>query len=165
MRVADEEIFKGARVVRSAGHIAGRGFREGKTLHTICDPRRLLTLDRSIYALTAHHDLARSPCAVLGRLWTYLVLPACRFGCFDADVSGHTTVHKRLASTALLVSQSSGCVAHDSSTRLPLKSGNVVPELGLQLPPRPRHTGSFGFTPSTMYPTVNMRDDRSRFNN
>ena len=29
VRVADEEIFRGARIVRSAGHIAGRGFREG----------------------------------------------------------------------------------------------------------------------------------------
>ncbi|KAK4547005.1 hypothetical protein LTR36_001225 [Oleoguttula mirabilis] len=29
MRVADEEIFRGARVVRGAGHIAGRGFQEG----------------------------------------------------------------------------------------------------------------------------------------
>nr|OQO24186.1 hypothetical protein B0A51_07824 [Rachicladosporium sp. CCFEE 5018] len=28
MRVADEETFKGARVVRSAGHIAGRGFND-----------------------------------------------------------------------------------------------------------------------------------------
>ncbi|WPG98079.1 Hypothetical protein R9X50_00086500 [Acrodontium crateriforme] len=28
MRVADEPIFRGARVVRSAGHMAGRGFRE-----------------------------------------------------------------------------------------------------------------------------------------
>ncbi|KAK5111131.1 hypothetical protein LTR62_005330 [Meristemomyces frigidus] len=28
LRVADEEIFKGARVVRSVGHIAGRNFRE-----------------------------------------------------------------------------------------------------------------------------------------
>ena len=30
-RIADEEIFRGARVVRSAGHIAGRGFREGES--------------------------------------------------------------------------------------------------------------------------------------
>ncbi|KAK5136232.1 hypothetical protein LTR08_003839 [Meristemomyces frigidus] len=30
MRVADEEIFKGARVVKSAGHIAGRGFQENQ---------------------------------------------------------------------------------------------------------------------------------------
>ncbi|KAK3115257.1 hypothetical protein LTR53_005577 [Teratosphaeriaceae sp. CCFEE 6253] len=28
LRVADEETFRGARIVRSAGHIAGRGFRE-----------------------------------------------------------------------------------------------------------------------------------------
>jgi hypothetical protein len=34
VRVADEEIFKGARVVRSAGHIAGRGFEDGKLLAT-----------------------------------------------------------------------------------------------------------------------------------
>lgn len=30
VRVADEDIFKGARFVKSAGHIAQRGFREGK---------------------------------------------------------------------------------------------------------------------------------------
>lgn len=30
VRVADEEIFRGARVVRSAGHIAGRGFLSGE---------------------------------------------------------------------------------------------------------------------------------------
>lgn len=29
VRIAQEEIFRGARVVRSAGHIAGRGFRNG----------------------------------------------------------------------------------------------------------------------------------------
>lgn len=30
VRIADEELFKGARVVRSAGHIAGRGFTHGE---------------------------------------------------------------------------------------------------------------------------------------
>ena len=30
MRIADEEIFRGSRIVRSAGHIAARGFRAGK---------------------------------------------------------------------------------------------------------------------------------------
>ena len=30
VRTATEDIFKGARVVRSAGHIAGRGFMEGQ---------------------------------------------------------------------------------------------------------------------------------------
>lgn len=33
VRVCDEQIFNGARVVRSAGHIAGRGFHEGKHVH------------------------------------------------------------------------------------------------------------------------------------
>lgn len=32
IRIADEETFRGARVVRSAGHIAGRGFRRGEYL-------------------------------------------------------------------------------------------------------------------------------------
>ncbi|KAK1035564.1 hypothetical protein LTS16_014520 [Friedmanniomyces endolithicus] len=32
LRVADEWNFRGARVVRSAGHIAGRGFREGESI-------------------------------------------------------------------------------------------------------------------------------------
>lgn len=32
VRVAQEEIFRGARVVRAAGHIAGRGFRNGEFL-------------------------------------------------------------------------------------------------------------------------------------
>lgn len=37
MRVCDEEIFRGARVIRSAGHIAGRGFRERKLhLSDVC---------------------------------------------------------------------------------------------------------------------------------
>ena len=30
VRIADEEIFRGARIVRSAGHLAQRGFRDGK---------------------------------------------------------------------------------------------------------------------------------------
>jgi hypothetical protein len=32
LRVANEDIFKGARVVRSVGHIAARGFREGEPM-------------------------------------------------------------------------------------------------------------------------------------
>jgi len=35
LRVADEGNFRGARVVRSAGHIAGRGFREGESSHVL----------------------------------------------------------------------------------------------------------------------------------
>ena len=30
IRVADEELFKGARIVKSVGHIAARGFRDGE---------------------------------------------------------------------------------------------------------------------------------------
>jgi hypothetical protein len=30
LRVASEELFKGARIVKSVGHIAARGFRDGK---------------------------------------------------------------------------------------------------------------------------------------
>jgi hypothetical protein len=32
LRVADEEIFKGARIIRSVGHIAARGFRDGMSI-------------------------------------------------------------------------------------------------------------------------------------
>ena len=59
MRVADEEIFLGARVVRCAGHIAGRGFREGPSTN-VSDMKQLANLirdTRSVHALTAHHDL------------------------------------------------------------------------------------------------------------
>lgn len=31
LRVANEEMFKGVRIVKSVGHIAGRGFRNGKS--------------------------------------------------------------------------------------------------------------------------------------
>lgn len=93
VRVADEEIFRGARVVRSAGHIAGRGFLAGKVTISLslslyvftpskCSSVRLLTPEtprhRSVHAFPAHHDLARSPGAVLGGLRTHLVLPARR---------------------------------------------------------------------------------------
>ncbi|EMC94848.1 hypothetical protein BAUCODRAFT_25951 [Baudoinia panamericana UAMH 10762] len=43
LRVADEKIFKGARIVRSAGHIAGRGFREGE--HFTTSERTTATTD------------------------------------------------------------------------------------------------------------------------
>jgi hypothetical protein len=37
IRVATEEMFKGARIVKSVGHIAARGFREGE-----CERARLI---------------------------------------------------------------------------------------------------------------------------
>lgn len=45
VRVADEEIFRGARVVRSAGHIAGRGFVAGKS----CLPMKIVSLAHTDY--------------------------------------------------------------------------------------------------------------------
>jgi hypothetical protein len=36
IRVASEDLFKGARIVKSVGHIAARGFRDGKTSTIIC---------------------------------------------------------------------------------------------------------------------------------
>lgn len=35
LRVASEEMFKGARIVKSVGHIAARGFRDGSQLHNV----------------------------------------------------------------------------------------------------------------------------------
>jgi hypothetical protein len=38
IRIADEEMFKGARIVHSVGHIAGRGYREGMRHSTLLSP-------------------------------------------------------------------------------------------------------------------------------
>lgn len=43
LRVASEEIFQGARIVRSVGHIAATGFRDGRLLQLQNDCCRLLT--------------------------------------------------------------------------------------------------------------------------
>lgn len=37
LRVASEEMFKGARIVKSVGHIAARGFRDGMSIHGAID--------------------------------------------------------------------------------------------------------------------------------
>jgi hypothetical protein len=77
VRVADEDMFLGARVVRSAGHIAGRGFQRGASFflssfplfparEKMADPLPSPPL-RSVHAVPIDHDLARSPRAVLGR--------------------------------------------------------------------------------------------------
>lgn len=42
VRTATEDVFRGARVVRSAGHIAGRGFRNGKSI-SLTTRRTMLT--------------------------------------------------------------------------------------------------------------------------
>lgn len=68
LRVADEEVFKGARVVRSAGHIAGRGFMEGTLCSIHIESRhwisRRLTLTTDQYTpsqliMVSHDRLAQ----------------------------------------------------------------------------------------------------------
>ena len=86
MRVADEEIFKGARIVRSAGHIAGRGFQEGESHSCGMYQTLMLICCRPVHTFTADHDLARPARPVLGGLWTHLVLSARRLGGIDEDV-------------------------------------------------------------------------------
>jgi len=91
VRVADEEIFKGARFVKSAGHIAQRGFREGKPrMHVVAGNalmRNLLTAmlivggNRSIYGFATHLDLGEPISAILGTLRAHFVLPTSRSGC------------------------------------------------------------------------------------
>jgi hypothetical protein len=74
IRIATEDIFKGARIVKSVGHIAARGFRDGKHNHRV--QGFTLMLYRQLHDLAAHTDLARSAGAILGDIWTCVVLPA-----------------------------------------------------------------------------------------
>jgi hypothetical protein len=57
LRVADEEIFRGARVVRSAGHIAARDFRDGKSLFRGFPPPKL-TYRRHLHSVAIDPHLA-----------------------------------------------------------------------------------------------------------
>lgn len=59
IRIADEELFRGARVVRSAGHIAHRNFTMGeyRSHHTFVVNANSSSI-RSIHALSPHHDFA-----------------------------------------------------------------------------------------------------------
>jgi hypothetical protein len=79
VRVADEDIFKGARFVRSAGHIAQRGFREGNhpilgTTRIIPIPMLIVVCNRSVHTFAAHPDIGEPISAILGRLRTHLLL-------------------------------------------------------------------------------------------
>lgn len=59
LRVATEQMFKGARVVRSLGHSAAREFRDGRW-HSVMmnDMRQVLIFDRSIHSVATDHDLS-----------------------------------------------------------------------------------------------------------
>jgi len=62
IRVAEEPTFRGARVVKSVGHIAGRFFRDGKPVLRLPSGRTSSVLElialyyRQIYPLTIDHD-------------------------------------------------------------------------------------------------------------
>lgn len=73
LRVASEEIFKGARIVRSVGHIAARGFRDGKCVARASEDFVLMA-SRSVHAVAAHSYFAQSASTVLGDVWTCVVL-------------------------------------------------------------------------------------------
>ena len=77
VRVAHEQMFKGARVVKSVGHCAARNFRNGKLPEWISFS--MLNECRSICPFTIDHDLARHLGTVLGRFWPYFLLQACRY--------------------------------------------------------------------------------------
>ena len=81
IRVATEDPFKGARIVKSAGHVAGSGFRDGK-LKRHFSSRKMnrgtdVMLHRPVYFDSAHHDVSRPDSTILGAIWAHLLLPAC----------------------------------------------------------------------------------------
>ncbi|KAG9985512.1 hypothetical protein KCU78_g20741, partial [Aureobasidium melanogenum] len=58
VRIADEAAFRGARVVRSAGHIAGVGFTEGKNVFpNNRETVLIVSIRRRIYAFPAHSNI------------------------------------------------------------------------------------------------------------
>ncbi|KAL8718263.1 MAG: hypothetical protein Q9225_004582 [Loekoesia sp. 1 TL-2023] len=66
LRVADERIFKGARVVRSLGHSAAHGFRNGKAFSSKSTKSRLLTVRRQIHPISTHYGQSEYARSILG---------------------------------------------------------------------------------------------------
>lgn len=81
VRVAEEDPFKGARIVRSHGHVAGLGFRDGKSIVFAGGLwAELLTLDfldRYIYQIPTNPCFYRLHSALLGGNGPRLLLSAC----------------------------------------------------------------------------------------
>jgi hypothetical protein len=78
LRVATEDIFRGARIVRSVGHIAARGFRDGMSTLPCVLADDLLTVSRQLHDVAAHTHLGKSAGAILGDVWTCIFLSARR---------------------------------------------------------------------------------------
>lgn len=80
VRVAEDDPFKGARIVRSHGHVAGLGFRDGESTLSPAVPSsaNLLTfhvLDRFIYQIATYPCFYRLHSTLLGRNGSRLILP------------------------------------------------------------------------------------------
>ena len=58
IRVAQEEVFRGARVIKSWVHIAGRGFLDREfSIREIVRSSRYSSHHRSLHSVAAHHDI------------------------------------------------------------------------------------------------------------
>lgn len=79
VRIATENPFRGARVVRSRGHVAARGFVHGKISFGIRLTSNLLIPRRRVYPLTTAHDQSQQIGSVLDAFWTYFILRASRY--------------------------------------------------------------------------------------
>ncbi len=75
VRIADEELFRGARVVRSAGHIAAQAFQDGEFSRKTDFVTRA-DMSRPVRSITADYDIARYASTVLGRYGSHLLLSA-----------------------------------------------------------------------------------------
>jgi hypothetical protein len=75
VRVATEDLFKGARIVKSVGHVADRLFSNGEYSDNLFSKLQMLIwFGRSLHRDATHHDLARPTCAILGRIWPRVLL-------------------------------------------------------------------------------------------
>lgn len=73
-RIAEEDVFRGARVVRSAGHIANRGYIHGGCYIYITELTAADKYHRRVHTFATHSCLTRHARPVLVGLWTYFIL-------------------------------------------------------------------------------------------
>lgn len=81
VRVADEDPFKGARIVRCLGHVAGQGFRDGRfplllTPFDLVPPTLTIRKTRYLYHVTAHPHIHGLYGPLLGGDGTHFLLSA-----------------------------------------------------------------------------------------
>lgn len=77
VRVANEAKFKGARIVKSRGHVAERLFKNGNLPYPQAGEFLIMETNvthRCVYQQSAHYDIPGQTCSVLGRIWPYQLL-------------------------------------------------------------------------------------------